>query len=116
MFEFIDTKPNSYFAQFAQKAGEISYLKCGIRDPRKYVDINKLAKFKNEFESFINSAKNSKNITKFAQKAKFVKCANILANVGISSFLLAGVLPVATYKFVKLTTGSYSDPGLRKDA
>lgn len=116
LFEFIDTKPNSYFAQFAQKAGEISYLKCGIRDPRKYVDINKLAKFKNEFESFINSAKNSKNITKFAQKAKFVKCANILANVGISSFLLAGVLPVATYKFVKLTTGSYSDPGLRKDA
>lgn len=115
LLEFIDSNPKSYFSQFAQKMGNVSYLKDGIRDPRKYVDIKKLSEFKNEFESFINSAKNSKNITKFAQKAKFVKCANILANVGISSFLLAGVLPVATYKFVKLTTGSYSDPGLRKE-
>ena len=80
----------------------------------KYVDIKKLGKFKDEFERFIKSAQNSKNIEKFAKKAKFIKCGNILANVGISSFLLAGVLPVATYKFVKLTTGSYSDPGLRK--
>ena len=112
LFEFIDTKPNSFFSKFAQQAGEISYLKDGIRDPRKYVDIKKLGKFKDEFERFIQSAKNAKNIEKFARKAKFIKCGNILANVGISSFLLAGVLPVATYKFVKLTTGSYSDPGL----
>lgn len=112
LFEFIDSKPNSYFSQFAQKAGEISYLKCGTRDPRKYVDINKLSKFKNEFENFVTAAKNSKNIEKFAQKAKYIKCANILANVGISSILLAGVLPALTYEFVKLTTGSYSDPGL----
>ncbi len=114
LFEFIDTKPNSLFAKFAQQAGEVSYLECGIRDPRKYVDVKKLGKFKDEFERFIKSAQNSKNIEKFAKKAKFIKCGNILANVGISSFLLAGVLPVATYKFVKLTTGSYSDPGLRK--
>ncbi len=112
LFEFIDSKPNSYFSQFAQKAGEISYLKCGTRDPRKYVDINKLSKFKNEFENFVTAAKNSKNIEKFAQKAKYIKCANILANVGISSILLAGALPALTYEFVKLTTGSYSDPGL----
>lgn len=112
LFEFIDTKPNSFFSKFAQQAGEISYLKDGIRDPRKYVDIKKLGKFKDEFEKFVQSAKNAKNIEKFARKAKFIKCGNILANVGISSFLLAGVLPVATYKFVKLTTGSYSDPGL----
>ena len=64
------------------------------------------------FENFIAKAKQSKNIENFARKAKFVKSANILANVGISSFLLAGVLPAATYKFIKLTTGSYSDPGL----
>ena len=112
LLEFIDSKPDAFFSKFAQKAGEISYLKDGIRDPRKYVDIKKLGKFKDEFEKFIQSAKKSKNIEKFARKAKFIKCGNILANVGISSFLLAGVLPVLTYKFVKLTTGSYSDPGL----
>ena len=110
---FIDSKPNSLFSKFAQKMKKVSYLKSGIRDPRKFVDMNDLSDFKTEFESFIDSARASKNIEKFAKKAKYVKCANILANVGISSFLLAGVLPAATYKFIKLTTGSYSDPGLK---
>lgn len=113
LMDFIDSKPNSLFSKFAQKMKKVSYLKSGIRDPRKFVDINDLSDFKTEFESFIDSARASKNIEKFAKKAKFVKCANILANVGISSFLLAGVLPAATYKFIKLTTGSYSDPGLK---
>ena len=111
--DFIDSKPNSLFSKFAQKMKKVSYLKSGIRDPRKFVDMNDLSDFKTEFESFIDSARASKNIENFAKKAKYVKCANILANVGISSFLLAGVLPAATYKFIKLTTGSYSDPGLK---
>ena len=113
LMDFIDSKPNSLFSKFAQKMKKVSYLKSGIRDPRKFVDINDLSDFKTEFESFIDSARASKNIEKFAKKAKYVKCANILENVGISSFLLAGVLPAATYKFIKLTTGSYSDPGLK---
>lgn len=113
LIDFIDSKPNSLFSKFAQKMKKVSYLKSGIRDPRKFVDMNDLSDFKTEFESFIDSARASKNIEKFAKKAKYVKCANILANVGISSFLLAGVLPAATYKFIKLTTGSYSDPGLK---
>lgn len=113
LMDFIDSKPNSLFSKFAQKMKKVSYLKSGIRDPRKFVDMNDLSDFKTEFESFIDSARASKNIENFAKKAKYVKCANILANVGISSFLLAGVLPAATYKFIKLTTGSYSDPGLK---
>lgn len=112
LIDFIDNKPQALFSRFAQKIGKVSYLKSGYRDPRKFVDIKDLGKFRNEFENFIAKAKQSKNIENFARKAKFVKSANILANVGISSFLLAGVLPAATYKFIKLTTGSYSDPGL----
>lgn len=112
LIDFIDNKPQALFSRFAQKTGKVSYLKSGYRDPRKFVDIKDLGKFRNEFENFIAKAKQSKNIKNFARKAKFVKSANILANVGISSFLLAGVLPAATYKFIKLTTGSYSDPGL----
>lgn len=112
LIDFIDNKPQALFSRFAQKTGKVSYLKSGYRDPRKFVDIKDLGKFRNEFENFIAKAKPSKNIENFARKAKFVKSANILANVGISSFLLAGVLPAATYKFIKLTTGSYSDPGL----
>ncbi len=112
LIDFIDNKPQALFSRFAQKTGKVSYLKSGYRDPRKFVDIKDLGKFRNEFENFIAKAKQSKNIENFARKAKFVKSANILANVGISSFLLTGVLPAATYKFIKLTTGSYSDPGL----
>ncbi len=112
LIDFIDNKPQALFSRFAQKTGKVSYLKSGYRDPRKFVDIKDLGKFRNEFENFIAKAKQSKNIENFARKAKFVKSANILANVGISSFLLAGVLPAATYKFIKLITGSYSDPGL----
>lgn len=112
LIDFIDNKPQALFSRFAQKTEKVSYLKSGYRDPRKFVDIKDLGKFRNEFENFIAKAKQSKNIENFARKAKFVKSANILANVGISSFLLAGVLPAATYKFIKLTTGSYSDPGL----
>lgn len=112
LIDFIDNKPQALFSRFSQKTGKVSYLKSGYRDPRKFVDIKDLGKFRNEFENFIAKAKQSKNIENFARKAKFVKSANILANVGISSFLLAGVLPATTYKFIKLTTGSYSDPGL----
>lgn len=115
LIDFIDNKPQALFSRFAQKTGKVSYLKSGYRDPRKFVDIKDLGKFRNEFENFIAKAKQSKNIENFARKAKFVKSANILANVGISSFLLAGVLPAATYKFIKLTTGSYSDPGLAQN-
>ncbi len=114
LFEFIDSKPNTLFSQMAQEMKKISYLKSGFRDPRKYVDIKDLANFRNEIEKFVNMAKKSNNIENFAKKAKYIKCANILANVGISSFLLAGVLPKLQYGFNKLVTGSYSDPGLRK--
>lgn len=113
LMEFIDTKPNSMFSKFAQKMKKVSYLESGYRDPRKYVDLEDLGKFKDEFEGFIKSATNSGNIEKFAKKAKYVKGANILANVGISSFLLAGVLPKAQYLFNKAVTGSYLDPGLK---
>ena len=94
--------------------GKVTYLKSGIRDPRKFVDLKDLRKFRNEFKSFVESAKNSGSIEKFAKKAKAVKCFNILANIGISSFLLAVALPKAQYLFNKAVTGSYLDPGLTK--
>lgn len=112
LLAFIDNNPNSLFSKFAQKMKKVSYLEGGIRDPRKYVNFEDLAKFKTEFEIFVDGAKKSKNIQKFAKKATKVKCANIIANVAISSFLLAGVLPKLQYQFTKLVTGSYSDPGL----
>lgn len=114
IIEFLDAKPDSLFSKFAADMKKVTYLESGYRDPRKYVDIEDMGKFMDEFKNFIKSASSSADITKFAKKAKFVKGFNILANVGISSFLLAGVLPKTQYLFNKAVTGSYLDPGLRK--
>ena len=113
ILDFLNNNPKSMFSQFAAKLKKVTYLKSGYRDPRRFVDIEYMAKLKSEFERFIEMAKSSANPAKFASKAKYVKGANILANIGISSFLLAFVLPKAQYAFNKLVTGSYSDPGLR---
>jgi len=113
IFEFLDTKRDSLFVKFAKDCKKVFYLENGVRDPRKYVDVDSVAKFKKEFESFLEQAKKSKSIESFVKKAKYVKCANILANIGISSALLAFVLPLLQYQFNKSVTGSYSDPGLR---
>lgn len=112
LFDFIDSKPDSFFAKSAEKMGKLTYLESRIRDPRRFVDLKDLRKFRNEFQTFVNSAANSGNVEKFAKKAKRVKCFNILANIGISSFLLAVALPKAQYLFNKAVTGSYLDPGL----
>lgn len=113
LFEFIDNNPDSIFVKFAKKQKKLFYLENGIRDPRRYVDVEDLKNFREEIEKFVTSASKSNNIEKFAKKAKFVKCGNIIANVLISSFLLAVALPKGQYIFNKLITGSYSDPGLR---
>lgn len=114
LFDFIDSKPESLFSKAAQEMGKVKYLESGIRDPRKFIDLKDLRRFRNEFKTFVEQAAKSGNIEKFAKKAKSVKYFNILANVGISSFLLAGILPKAQYAFNKLVTGSYLDPGLAK--
>ena len=113
IFEFLDTKPDSLFVKYAKESKKVSYLENGVRDPRKYVNVKDVGNFRNEFARFVEQAKNSKNIEAFVKKAKYIKYANILSNIGICSALLAFVLPLLQYQFNKLVTGSYSDPGLR---
>lgn len=122
LLDFVDNNPESLFVKYANKFEKVKMLKNGVRDPRAYVNIKKLREFKNEIEIFRDmaheSAKNlqgdkfAKQITKFAKRAKGVKTFNILANVGISSFLLAYCLPKAQYAFRRLVTGSELEPGI----
>lgn len=112
--EFLDRNPKSKFSKLTEKYCGVKFLKSGVRDPREYVDEKKLAKFKAEIEKFVKQAKASPDIEKFAKKALYVKSANILANVGISSFMLAAVLPKVTFILRKKITGSDAEPGLVK--
>ena len=110
--EFLDKNPNSDFSRLCEKYKGVKYLQNRIRDPRAFVDKEKISEFKKEIEKFASQAKKSGNVEKYAKKALKIKSANILANVGISSFLLAYALPKVTFALRKKITGSDAEPGL----
>lgn len=115
LLDFIDENPTSVFTKYAAKFEKVKLLPNGIRDPRAYVDIEELKKFKNSIEEFAKKAIQSADIEKFAKKAKVVKSVNILTNVGLSSFLLAYCLPKVQYAFREWYTGSKLEPGIVDD-
>jgi len=115
LINFVDDNPNSLFVKFADKFKKVKMLKNNIRDPRAYVDFNDLGKFRNSIEDFIEKAPKNAKFNSYVRKAKILRSVNILANVGISSFLLAYCLPKVTFAFRKLVTGSALDPGLAPD-
>lgn len=119
LLKFIDENPTSTFTKYAKKFEKVKMLKSGVRDPRAFVDVDALAKFKQSIEEFsakalsVSGDKNVlEQVQKFAKKAKAVKSMNIIANVGLSSFLLAYALPKAQYAFREWYTGSKLEPGI----
>ncbi len=114
--EFLDKNPDEKFSKLVSKYCGVNYLEKGTRDPRSYVDEKKIKAFQNEIEKFAKQAKTSGNVDKFAKKALNVKSGNIIANVAISSFLLAVALPKVTFMLRKKVTGSDAEPGLLKEA
>ncbi len=115
IIEYLDKNPKSQFSKLTEEFCGVKYLKNGVRDPRVYVDESKIESFKNEIEMFAKKAKETSDVKKFGKKALFVKSGNILANVIISSILLAICLPKLTFYLRKLVTGSDAEPGLVKD-
>ncbi len=113
IIDFLDKNPNSKFSKLCEEYCGVKYLKNRIRDPREFVDTKKIYNFIKEIEKFSTEAKRSNNINKYAKKAIRIKSANIAANVGISSFLLAVALPELIFFLRKKVTGSDAEPGLR---
>ncbi len=109
--EYLDKNPDSKISKLCEKYCGVKYLKNRVRDPREFVDEKKIGKFLDELRKFSKEAAASGNVDKYAKKALKVKSANILANVGISSFLLAAVLPKVTFILRKKVTGSDAEPG-----
>ena len=75
------------------------------------IDVIQIKK-KENIEEFSKNSLSSKSVKTFAKRAKGVKTFNILANVGLSSFLLAYCLPKAQFAFRRLVTGSELEPGI----
>ncbi len=112
IIEFLDKNPNEKFSKLAEKFCGVKYLENGVRDPRQFIDEKKIKEFQKEIEKFASQAKESGNTEKFAKKALKVKSGNIIANVVLSSILLAIVLPKVTFMLRKKVTGSDAEPGL----
>lgn len=110
LLDFIDNNPNSIFTKLAGKYNKIKLLKNNVRDPRAYVDVKELAKFKNNIKKFQKYAQN--NVIQAANKSIKLRSFTILANIALSSFLLAYCLPKAQFIFREFITGSKLEPGL----
>ena len=112
IIEFIDKNPKSMFAKIAEQEGEVKFLKSGVRDPRCYVNTKNVYKLAQKVNSFAESARASGDVAKYAKKALGAKSASILANIAISSTLLAVGLPQAQFLLRRFISGSKVDPGL----
>ncbi|MBR6126605.1 hypothetical protein IKQ21_02875 [bacterium] len=112
IIEYLDKKPDSKFSKLCEEYCGVKYLKNRVRDPRAYVNEKKIKSFQQELEKFIKEAGESGDVKKYSKKALKAKSVNILANIGISSFLLAVVLPKLTFYLREKVTGSKAEPGL----
>ncbi len=112
IIDFLDKNPDSNFSKLCEEYCGVKYLKNRVRDPREFVDTKKIFSFSKEIEKFSSEARKSGNIEKYSKLAVKIKSANIAANVGISSFLLAVVLPEVIFLLRKKVTGSDAEPGL----
>lgn len=110
ILDFIDNNPNDIFTKLLRKYGKVKFLNNGIRDPKSYVNIDEIVKFEDNIANFIK--KSGKNVKNCAQKSFYLRSFTILANVALSSFLLAYCLPKAQFKFREWFTGSKLEPGL----
>ena len=116
VIDFIDNNPEAKFTKYAQKFSGVKFIKdTNIRDPRADVDEKKVRNLADSIADFASSAKASGNIEKYAKKALCVKSANIIANLGISSLLLAVGIPKAQFLLRKIISGTDIDPGLIKN-
>jgi len=112
IIEFLDKNPNSEFSKLCEEYCGVKYLKNRVRDPREFVDTKKIEGFIKELKKFANEVKSSKDVEKYSRKAIRIKSFNIMANVGISSFLLAVALPKLIFFLREKITGSKAEPGL----
>ena len=112
IIEFLDKNPDSKFSKLCEEYCGVKYFSNRVRDPREFVDTGKIDNFIKEIKKFSAEASKSKDINKYAKRAVKIKSANIAANVGISSFLLAVALPELIFFLREKITGSKAEPGL----
>ena len=137
ILEFVDNTKNSktLFVKYAKELELIKFMNNDIRDPRAYVNEDKIATLRDNIEQFMKDIQKIKNETteklinsnlsmgkiekaikkyvkKYTLKAKTCKTFNIISNVALSSYLLACVLPDVQYLLREKFLGTKLEPDL----
>ncbi len=117
LFKFIDNNPDSLFVTYAKKFNKVKMIKGierEVRDPRAWVDVKDLGKFRDAIAIFADST-SGKDVAQALKKAKGLKYFNVLTNVVVSSILLAYGLPKAQFAFREKFLGTKLEPGIEGD-
>lgn len=108
---FIINNPDNVVVQAAKKANIVQTVKDktgqSVVDTSKFIDTQEIEALAKDLLNINDKFKLSgESINKFLNKTKGLKVASVLANIGISCFILGYLIPKAVYKYRELKTGS----------
>lgn len=108
---FFIENPKNILVQSAKKAGIIKTAKDSmgdeVIDTSKYIDMREIEKLKSDLINLSDKFNHSKETAeKFLFKTKALKILSVMANIGISCFVLGYIIPKAIYKYREYKTGT----------
>ena len=108
---FIVNNPDNALVQAAKKSKIISTVKDkagkSVVDTSKYIDMKAFDSLAQNLTAMEESFKAGNSPVKsFLNKAKGLKVASVMANIGISCVILGYLIPKAVYKYREIKTGT----------
>ena len=110
---FLVDNPDNAVVKAAKKSKIISTVKDeagkSVIDTSKFIDVNEVEKLADNLSNISEKfAASSDNVKGFLNKTKALKVGSVVANIGISCFVLGYVIPQAVYKYREWKTGTTS--------
>lgn len=108
---FIVNNPDNILVQAAKKSKIVSTVKDSagksVVDTSKFIDMDAFKQLADDLKVMEEKFKlSNKPVEKFLNKAKGLKVASVMANIGISCLFLGYLIPKAVYKYRELKTGT----------
>lgn len=108
---FLKNNPDNIIVEAAKKSNIIQTAKDSagnsVIDTSKYIDMKEIEQLAENLLNIDSKFKLSNDsINKYITKLKGLKVGSVLANIGISCFILGYVIPKVVYKYREIKTGS----------
>lgn len=108
---FLLNNPDNIIVQAAKKSKIIQTVKNeagqNVIDTSKFIDIKEIEQLISDLKNIDDKFKLSKEpVKKFLTKTKGLKVMSVMANIGISCFVLGYIIPKLIYKYREMKTGT----------